>query len=586
MRGKGVFLLLLFSIVLLMLTACYGREKDTSTIDIHSLPLAVTNEGEVISGGTLKVALVTDSPFQGIFLAELYEDAFDAEIFGYASNSLFEIDGDFLVKDTGIAKLDVHTEQNKATVTIRKGIKWSDGQPLTVNDLIYSYEIIGHPDYTGIRYDGNSQNIVGMTEYHEGKVKTISGIKKINDQTIEITFKKITPAIYSIGDGLWGYAAPKHQLQSIAVKDLLSSEEVRKNPVTLGAFKFDKVINGESVQFVANENYYKGKPKVDKVVVQAVPSTSISEALKVGKYDIATPFPTNQLDSVKNLMNVAILGRPEMAYSYLGFKLGTFDTSKQINMYNSLSKMNNQKLRQAIAYGMDIETVTEVIYQGLHKRANSLIPPVFSFYDASLKGYAYDAEKAKALLDEGGYIDTDGDGFRENQQGEKLVIRLAAMAGSDVDEVIVAYYRQNWADIGLNVELTTGRLIEFNSFYQKVQSDDPEIDMFMAAWGTGTNPSPSGLYAKEAAFNFSRFVSGDLTKMLEDIDSEKSMVADYRSKAFRLWQDYMDEQAIIIPMYFRTEITPVNKRVKNYNVDYQNGTELQDIELTTNTPIQ
>ena len=580
MRGKGLSLLFLLMLVFLLLSACYGREKETFAKEIHSLLLSVTNDGDVISGGTLKVALVTDSPFQGIFLAELYEDTFDAEIFSYASNSLFEVGGDFLVKESGIAKLEVYPNQKKATVTIREGVKWSDGMPLTVD------EIIGHPDYTGIRYDGNSQNIVGMTEYNEGKAKTISGIKKINARTIEITFKKITPAIYSIGDGLWGYAAPKHQLQSIEVKDLLSSNAVRKNPVTLGAFKFDKVINGESVQFVANEKYYKGRPKLDKVVVQVVPSSSISEALKVGKYDIATPFPTNQFDSVKNLSNVSVLGRPEMAYSYIGFKLGTFDTSKKINVYDESSKMNESKLRQAIAYGMDIETVTEVIYQGLYKRANSLIPPVFSFHDASLKGYYYDVNKAKVLLDEAGYIDRDGDGFREDKNGEKLVIRLAAMASSDTDEVVVAYYRQNWADIGLDVELTTGRLIEFNSFYQKVQSDDPEIDMFMGAWGTGSNPSPSGLYAQETALNFSRFVSVDLTKMLAAIDSENSMVADYRSKAFRMWQDYMNEQATIVPMYFRTEIIPVNNRVKNYNVDYQNGTELQNIELTNNVPIQ
>lgn len=586
MRGKGLFFVIILSLVCLLLSACNVREKETLAKEIHSLPLSVTNDGNGISGGTLKVGLVTDSPFQGVFLAELYEDAFDAEIFSYASNSLFEVDGDFLVKDTGIAKLAVFPDQNKVTVTIREGIKWSDGMPLTVNDLIYPYEMIGHPDYTGVRYDGNIQNIVGMTEYHEGKVNSISGIKKINDYSIEITFKKITPAIYSIGDGLWGHAAPKHQLQSIEVKDLLSSDAVRKNPVTLGAFKFDKVINGESVQFVANENYYKGRPKLDKVVVQVVPSSSISEALKVGKYDIATPFPTNQFDSVKYLSNVSILGRPEMAYSYLGFKLGTFDTSKKMNVYNPSSKMNDPRLRQAIAYGMDIETVTEVIYQGLYKRANSLIPPVFSFYDASLKGYSYDVKKANALLDEAGYIDRNGDGFREDKNGEKLVLRLAAMAGSDTDEVVVAYYRQNWADIGLNVELTTGRLLEFNSFYQKVQADNAEIEMFMGAWGTGTNPSPSGLYAKEAAFNFSRFVSEDLTKMLAAIDSENSMVADYRSNAFRMWQEYMSEQATTIPMYFRTEIIPVNNRVKNYNVDYQNGTELQDIELTNHVPIQ
>lgn len=561
-------------------------EKETSNEESATLPTSVTNDGDVITGGTLKVALVTDSPFQGIFLAELYEDAFDAEIFSYASNSLFELDGDFLVKDTGIAKLDVFPDHNKATVTIQRDIKWSDGMPLTVDDLIYPYEMIGHPDYTGIRYDGNFRNIVGMTEYHEGKAKTISGIKKVDDYSIEITFEEVTPAIYSIGDGLWGYAAPKHQLQSIEVKDLLSSDAVRKNPVTLGAFKFEKVINGESVQFAANKNYYKGKPKLDNVVVQVVPSTSISEALRVGKYDIATPYPTNQFDSVKNLSNVSVLGRPELAYSYLGFKLGKFNTSKKINMYDPSSKMNEPKLRQAIAYGMDIESVTKVIYQGLHKRANSLIPPVFSFYDASLKGYYYDREKAKALLDEAGYVDIDGDGFRENQHGEKLVLRLAAMAGSDTDEVIVSYYRQNWADIGLHVELTTGRLIEFNSFYQKIQADDPDIDMFMAAWGTGTNPSPSGLYGEEAAFNMSRYVSANLTKMLEDIDSKKSMAADYRAKAFHSWQKYMNEQATTIPMYFRTEIIPVNKRVKNYNVDFQNGTELQNIELTAEAPIQ
>ena len=585
MNKSFLSFLLLVTIGLPLLGACFAQEEPAQ-VEVHKLPLSVTNEGEGITGGTLKVALVTDSPFQGIFLAELYEDAFDAQLFGYASNSLFEVDGDFLVKESGIAKLTVDPDRNKAIITIREGIKWSDGTPLSAEDVIYPYEIIGHPDYTGVRYDGNMQNIVGMTDYHEGKTTSISGIQKINNHTIEITFKKLTPAIYSIGDGLWGYAAPKHQLQSIAVKDLLASDAVRKNPVTLGPFKFDQVNNGESVQFVANDYYFKGRPKLDQVVVQVVPSSSISEALKVGKYDMATPFPTNQFDSIKQLSNVSILGRPEMAYSYLGFKLGTFDAAKNENIVDPVAKMNDRKLRQAIAYGMDIETVTEIIYQGLYKRANSLIPPVFSFYNEALQGYSYNVEKAKALLDEAGYMDVDGDGFREDPNREKLTIQLAAMAGSDTDEVVVAYYLQNWADIGLNVQLTTGRLLEFNSFYQKVQADDPDINMFIGAWGTGTNPSPSGLYSKEAAFNFSRFVSDELTELLDAIDSKNSMVANERSNAFHMWQRYMNEQATTIPLYFRTEIIPVNNRVKNYTIDYENGTQLHEIELTNDEPLQ
>ncbi len=603
---KNWLILSVILAVMFVLAACNNTDKDTAKtddgnkdkpaqtddkkVDTDALPMDVTNEGDVIKGGTLRVGLVTDTPFKGIFSWELYDDNYDSEIMKYTTNNLFATDGDFLITDKGIGKLDVDKDNKKAKITIQGDVKWSDGQPLTADDLIYPYEIIGHPDYDGKRYDDDFKNIVGAEEYHDGTADTISGIKKIDEKSIEITFKKVSPAIYSGGDGLWGYAAPKHQIESIPVKDaLIASDEVRKNPVTLGPFKFDKIKNGESVQLVANEYYYKGKPKIDKVVIEVVPSSSIGEAMKTGKYDIATSFPTNQYDSLKGLSNIAILGRPELAYSYIGFKVGKYDKANSKNIFNEKSKMNDVDLRQAIGYAMDIESVGQRFYQGLRVRANSLIPPVFaSYYDGTLEGYHYDPEKAKELLDKAGYKDVDGDGFREDKDGKKFSIRFAAMAGSDTDEAIVEYYRQNWKDVGLNVELTTGRLIEFNSFYDKVEADDPEIDVYMAAWGTGTNPSPVGLYGEGAEFNMSRFVSADLTKMLEDIDSEDAMDPKYRAKAFRTWQEYMSKTATTIPTLFRTEIIPVNKRVKNYNVDYANDTQdnLQDIELTADAPIK
>ena len=330
MKKNWLMLSVLFA-VMLVLAACSGDKegakdegdkektsKTEETVDTSALPLEVTNEGETIKGGTLQVGLVTNTPFQGIFNWELYEDAYDAEIMNFATNVLFELDGDFNVNDKGIAKLDVDVENLKAKVTIQQDVKWSDGTPLTADDLIYPYEIIGHPDYEGFRFDGDFRNIVGAEEYNAGKAETISGIKKLDEKSIEITFKKLSPAIYSIGDGLWGYAAPKHQLESIAVKDLLASDAVRKNPVTLGAFKFDKIVNGESVQFVANEHYWKGKPKLEKVVVQTVHPSSISEALKAGKFDIALSYPTNQYDGVKDLSNISVLGRDELAIFLYG----------------------------------------------------------------------------------------------------------------------------------------------------------------------------------------------------------------------------------------------------------------------------
>ncbi|AWE06615.1 oligopeptide ABC transporter substrate-binding protein [Lysinibacillus sp. 2017] len=563
-------------------------EDGGSTAEAPTLPMEVTNDGDVIDGGTLKFALVTDSPFQGILLAELYENGFDADLMEFMSNSIFDTDGDFLITDEGIAKLGVDADNNKVTVTIQQDVKWSDGEPLTADDIIYSYEIIGHPKYTGIRYDGDFENIIGAAEYKAGTADSISGIKKIDDKTVEISMTKVSPAIYSGGDGLWGYAAPKHQLKDIKMEDLISSDAVRKTPVTLGAFKIDKLVDGESIQYVANENYWRGTPKLDKVVLQVVPSASIGEALRTGQYDMLSSFPATQYDGVKDLQNVAVLARPELAYSYLGFKVGKYDQANSINVTDTdNTKMGDVKLRQAIGYAIDVEQVTERFYQGLRSRATSLIPPAFaSFHDNSLTGFNYDPEKANALLDEAGYKDVDGDGIREDKDGNKFSINLASMSGSDTDEAIVEYYRQNWKEVGLDVQLTTGRLIEFNSFYDKVKADDAEIDMFMAAWGTGTNPSPLGLYGSTAAFNYSRFTTPELEKLLVDIDSKEAIDADYRANAFKAWEEYMFSQATTIPTYFRTEILPINKRIKNYNVSYDGGTKWHEIELTSENPVK
>lgn len=585
----------------LALVACGNSDSDSETADSSSssesgevvapeLATTVDNEGDAIDGGTLQVGLVTDSPFQGIFSWEFYEDAYDAEIMQFGFDSLFGTDDDFQIDDSGKATLALDQENNKATITLKEGLKWSDGEPLTAEDVIYSYEVIGHPDYTGIRYDGTFQNVVGMEEYHSGEADTISGITQVDDVTVEIEFQEVSPSMLQAGGGVWSYAMPKHYLEDVPVAELASSEKIRSTPVGDGPFRITKVTPGESVEYEANEYYWQGEPKLDNVVVEVVPSSSIVPALENGTYDVALSMPTDLYASYAELPGYTLLGREELSYTYIGFKLGKWDAEAGEVVYDEDAKMADKSLRQAMGYAIDNDAVAQRFYNGLRSNANTVIPPVFGSFGATTEevpGYYYDADKANQLLDDAGYVDTDNDGIREDSDGEPLQINFASMEGGETAEPIAQYYIQAWNEVGLDVQLTDGRLLEFNSFYDRIEADDENIDIYQAAWGTGSDPAPNGLYARNSAFNFTRWATEENDQFMADFTSAEAFDEEFQRNTFVEWQKYFSEEAPVIPTLFRQEVMPVNNRVKHY--DYANNPAddfgWHTVEVTADAPV-
>lgn len=570
------------------LAACGGSKdsgsgnKNVETEDISKFTMTVENDGDAIKGGTLDVAVASDTQFKGLFSEVYYQDSYDNYYMRPSHEGLFSYDEDFVITDDGAATLDLDVDNNKATIKLKDGIMWSDGEPVTADDLVYPYEVIGNKDYTGIRYDDDFMNVVGMDEYHDGKTDTISGIKKIDDQTIEVTYKEMNPGMLQLSGGVYMSAMPKHVFKDIPIKDQEKSDAVRKNPVTFGPYYISKIVTGESVEYLPNEHYYKGKPKLDKVVFTNVPTASIVEAIKSKKYDMVYSMPTDNYPTYKDLEGYQMLGREELAYTYIGFKLGTYDQEKGESVLNPDAKMANLSLRQAMGYAIDNDAIGEKFYNGLRSGATTLIPPIFNtLHDTDVKGYTYDVEKAKKLLDDAGYKDVDGDGLREDPNGEKLTINFASMAGGETAQPLADYYLQQWKEIGLDVKLATGRLIDFQAFYDKIKNDDPEIDVFQAAWGVNSAPSPAGLYSRNAAFNYSRFVSEENDALLKSIDSKESFDDDKRKEAYDAWQEYMFEQAPVIPTLYRNEIMPISDRVKSFTWNYEETRDFFDIELTS-----
>lgn len=558
------------------LAACGGgkdtgkKSGDTKKEDVSKFPIKTSNDKKAVEGGTLEVGVATDSQFAGLFQYEFYENSVDDLFMRPSHERNFLMDDNFETTENGLVKKDIDIKGKKIKLTITKDAKWSDGKPFIAEDIIQPYLIIAHPDYAGIRYGEDFTNIVGAEEYHDGKAQDISGIKKVDDKSIEITYKEMNPGMKQTSETVWESSLPSHIFKDMPVKGMESSDPVRKTPVTLGPYKMSKINQGESVEFVPNEFYYGEKPKLDKIVMRVAPTKSITEAMKAKKYDMIFSMPTDNYPSYKDIEGYEILGRQDLAYSYIGFKLGKWDTEKGQVAYNPEAKMANKSLRQAMAYSVDNEAVANKFYHGLRQSANSLIPPIFKdFSDKELKGYAkQDVDKANKLLDEAGYKKKDGEEFRRDPKGEKLEIKFASMAGGETAQPLAEYYIDCWKEIGLDVKLTGGRLIEMNSFYDKLKNDDPEVDVYQAAWGVSSDPSPSGLYTSTAAFNYTRFESEKNTELLNNIDSEKAFDKDYREKAFKEWQAYASDEAFVFPTLFRDQLLPVTERVTNYDWSY------------------
>ena len=519
-------------------------------------------------GGTLKVAEVTNTPFTGVFNEELQMDQPSADVTSPGQESLFDTDDHYKINDKGPATLKLDRKAKTATITIKKGVKWSDGKQVTAKDVEFAYEIIANKATKSQRYATQFNIINGMADYHEGKSKTISGIEMPdgpNGRVAVLHCKELKPGMYYSGNGyIWEMAAPYHYLKNIPFAKLESSDEIRKKPLFFGPYQVKNVVRGQSVTWVPNKYYWRGKPKLDKIVYQVVSPNSASQAIKSHKFDI-TRVTNSQWKQVKDTKKVNFIAQIPLAYSYLAFKVGKWDTKKSKNVMNPHAKMGNKSLRQAMAYAMNTDAVYKHYTDGLSFQIPTLIPAPFGdYFDKSAKGYTYNIKKANQILDKAGYKKKGK--WRTNPNGKPLTINLLAMSGNAIQQPIIQNYIQQWNKIGLNVKLVGGRLTEFNSFYDKVQNDDPKVDLFLAGWNLSSEPSQEQMYSEGTMSNYSRFVTPENTKLIQEMDSQKAFDHKYRVQKFHEWQKYMIDQAYVVPTTNAYRIDAVNNQITGYSL--------------------
>jgi peptide/nickel transport system substrate-binding protein len=337
------------------------------------------------------------------------------------------------------------------TLKLRDDIVWSDGTPITADDFIFTYQMTVDPN-----------NAVAAVSPYD----LIESMEAPDPQTVVTNFTE--PYAPWMGQ-LWKGILPKHILQPVfdSAGSLNDAEWNFAPTVGCGPYNFAEWESGSFARFVANDNYWLGRPKIDELFFQFVPDdASQIAALQAGDGDLGTFFSWSDVPTLEEA-GIKIL----LAYS--GYNEGYYFN---LNPEKGHPALQDLKVRQAIAYAIDREAISNDLLLGGTKPAATMWDNM-PYVDPSITAYPFDPEMAKSLLDEAGWVDSNDDGTRD-KDGVELMLRYGTTT-REIRKDTQAVVQQFLADVGIGVELLN---FESDQFFGGYEEGGPaatgQLDMF------------------------------------------------------------------------------------------------------------
>ena len=362
---------------------------------------------------------------------------------------------------------DISDDDLEITYTLRPNLKWSDGQPLTADDVVFTYNKL----YLNPEIPTGMQDILKI-----GDRGAFPEVTKLNERQVKFTVPEpFAPFLGVTGASIY----PAHVLkESVESKDkdgnlkFLSTWSVDTPPEQIpanGAYKIESYATAQRIIFTANPYYWKKNvvdedlPYIKRVVWEIVESTDT----------FLTQFRSGSLSSVEvkpeyfSLLkqeekkgNFTIYnGGEDYSTSYLAFNLNTGKRNgKPVVGPIKSSWFNELKFRQAVAYAINRQRMVTNIYRGLGVPQNSFIAVQSPFYDETLQGYEYNPEKAKQLLKEAGFkYNKRGQLF--DKAGNRVKFKLNTNTGNKIREAMGNQVEEDLEAIGMDINFKT---INFN----------------------------------------------------------------------------------------------------------------------------
>ena len=313
------------------------------------------------------------------------------------------------------ASWDISDDGKTYTFKLQPNAKWHDGQPVTSDDVAFTYQAVQNPP-PGVA-------LLARTDY-----AGIDRIETPDPQTVRFVLKNVDASFLT---KLQGGILPKHILEGKT-----DWSEFNRRPVGTGAYKLEKWDSGQQLIFAANPDYWMGKPAVETVIWRVVKdANALFTQLQNGEVD-GSGVPIQNIPTVKQNAKLKVYDTLGAA-TYIGFQ---FD--------NPLFK--DVRVRQALAYGLDKGAVISQILKGQGRPATSLIQPSSWAYNPNVMTYPFDPAKAKQLLAEAGWKPGSDGILAKDGKPFKFVILTNSELAERKDITVLA--RQQWRDLGVDVE--------------------------------------------------------------------------------------------------------------------------------------
>lgn len=570
---KGI--LKAFAIMLclvLVLSACGNGNKKDAKSDMKSSKTETSDK----KGGTLNVALGAQP--SGVFSSVLTSEHTDFIVESYFNESLVE-SNEKRELEPRIVSWKEKKPGKVYEFTMKKGIKWHDGNELTVDDWIFTLNVLANKDYQGNYYQ-TAEIIEGAEAYHKGEADSISGLKKINDHKLEITFaEEKVNNLDKLFEG--SYLISEKYLGKEPIKTLANSEKIRKKPIGYGPFKVKNIVDGEAIELERFDDYWQGKPNLDKINLKVVDSTQIVKAMEKGEIDMtdAAPPEAKEAEDLKS-DKVKVLETEGNSYAILGFVLSDYDKATN-KTGKDRPKYQDKELRQAMLYAIDRDKWINAFYYGYGKKLNTFVPSSnwISIDNKELNQYEYNPKKAKEMLDKLGYKDKDGDGFREDPDGKKFEINFKHYTSSNPTfEPRSTAIKDFWEKVGLKTKV---KMVEFGKFNEDLEKADKNMEVYFRTWVAGSDPDPSDLYHTDRPLNEMRSKLEKSDKLLDDAVNFKKVGTDKekRKKIYEEWQKYMNETLPALPIVELSDVVLVSDKVRNVDISPGSDAELYKISV-------